>query len=335
MNETAVAGNFSMSSLVVMFIFGVAMLWFGGYLVSAVTYALFEKCKVHEATQESARAIIFSILCAFVPVAAVVSGNNDMAVGALAGQGMVAIGVMVGAFAIAKNLPVDAGLRMKELPILLAAVIIFALLSRGGMSLDRTDGWLLLVLGVVCAMFFMLKNKTAPENRIPEEKRAGFIVSYFKSGGNINVLRAAFMAAIAIMILAVGSAFVVDALGKFCAHYEIPALGIGATIAAFCGIIPVVSSAHGSGVLSSPRLVPGHIAGVCIFSIFICGGLAAEVSPLAISAAFFRVEIPGLFVLAALFWLFIRARETIGKFEGAIMFVTFAAFVWACVRGSL
>jgi cation:H+ antiporter len=334
MNEFAIPETFSMWSLAGLFVFGVAMLWVGGHLVSAVTNVIFEKCKVHEATHESARAIIFSMLGAFVPVAAIVSGSGEMALGALVGQGMIAMGLFLGVFAIAKALPIDASLRMKALPILLAAIVIFALLARGGMSLDKTDGSILIVLGLGCALFYMLVNKTAPENRISVENRTGFLVSYFKSNGNIVSLRIAYMAVVALLVLAVGAAFAVEALEKFCAHYEVSALAVGATAAALCGMIPAVAAAFGSGIFGKPFLVPGYVAGIAIFNLLLCGGLAAEISVMTVPPAFFRVGIPGLFGLAALFWLFIRTRDTIGRFEGAIMFVTWAALVWACFKGS-
>jgi len=334
MNETTSLCNFSIPGFVAALVFGAAMLWVGGNLVSAVVDVVYEKFKVHEATRDVARAVVFSILLAFVPVAATAAGYNEMALGVLAGQGMALIGFLIGSYALAKNMPVDVGLRLKELPILLGSVIVFALLGREKMSLDRTDGTVLLVLGFGCAVFFMLKSRTAPEDRVPEEKRAGFIVSYFKHGGEINGLRVAYMGFVAVLLLAVGAAFVVDAFGRFCAHYSICRLVVGSTAGALFGIVPVVSSALGGGYFSSPKPMQGYVARVCIFNILICGGLVAAIAAPVVPAVYFRAEIPGLFGLAALFWLFIRTRETIGKFEGAIVLVTYLALAWACARAS-
>jgi Ca2+/Na+ antiporter len=335
MNETTVAGGFSIGGFVAALLFGAAMLWVGGYLVSAVAYAVFEKFSVHESMRDGARSVLFSLLLAFVPLAAVAAGFPEMSLGVLAGQGMAAIGFLIGAYALARDMPVDAGLRSKELPILLGAVIVFALLSRAGMTLGRGDGAALVVLGVGCAVLFLLKSKTAPEDRLPEAKRAGFLFSYFRTGGEIKVVRVAYLALVAVLILAVGAAFVVDALGKFCAHYGICRLVMGSTAGALFGILPFVAAALGGGFFSAPKLMEGFVARAGIFNLLIGGGLVAITASPAVPTVYFRAEIPGLFGLAALFWLFVRTREVIGKFEAALVLVTYLALAWACSQASM
>ena len=333
MNEAAIPETFSIWGCAGAYLFGAAMLWLGGYLVSVVTGAVFEKWKVHEATHDAARIVIFSILGAFVPVAAALSGHPEMAIGALAGQGMATIGLLVGISAMCRDLPVDPGLRIKELPILLASVVVFAVLVRVGMFLDRTDGFILIFMGVCCSVFLMLKKKTTPESRIPADK-ASFLASYFLRDGNVVPLRLMYMAVFAILILAVGAAFVVDSIVRAGTHYDFSLLALGATVLSLVGALPFVSAAAGAGVLKRAEKIPGYAAGVVIFNLLLCGGLTVVVSPLAIPPAFFRVEIAAIFGISALLWLFVRTRDSIGKLEGAVLFVTYAALVWACLRGS-
>jgi len=99
--------------------------------------------------------------------------------------------------------------------------------------------------------------------------------------------------------------------------------------------LPMLSRAIVSGRSGHPEAIVSGIITASIFNILFASGVASIAGTLFFMPMLFHVQLPSLFGATILLWLLMRTRSTLDRMEGAVLIVTYAAMMYAAIRGSL
>lgn len=133
-------------------------------------------------------------------------------------------------------------------------------------------------------------------------------------------------------LLLTGGELLVRGASRLARVAGIPPLIVGLTVVAFCTSAPELAVSASSAFAGQADLAIGNVVGSCICNILCVLGLAAILTPLAIDAKLIRWEMPLLFVISAMFYVFSRGG-VIHRWHGVIMILGLVAYIaWTIIQ---
>jgi cation:H+ antiporter len=135
-------------------------------------------------------------------------------------------------------------------------------------------------------------------------------------------------------LLSVGGKFLVDAAVNIAARLGVPALLVGLTIVAWGTSAPELAFNGISAWNDRGPLVLGNVVGANICNLGLIVGVCALIRPLAVADDIVRRELPLTGVLFALLLVLALAGRSLGRADGAVLLVVFAAYsAWTIRQG--
>lgn len=262
-----------------------------------------------------------------VTVDAVLGGTGDVALGNVIGSNIFNILVVLGLSALVIPLAVHAQVIRQEMPIMLGSGFILLFMGLDG-TISLVEGVVLLVLLILYTTFLIVQARRAP----PEETQ-DFVdeIQPAKPGGFDSRWygQATFIIA-GLVMLVLGSNWLVESSVTFARAFGISELVIGLTIVAAGTSLPEVATSVAAALKGERDMAVGNVVGSCIFNTLGCIGLAGVVSgagglAFAPSALSFDIWIMLAAFLACL-PVFLSGRE-IARWEGAVFIAYYAAYV--------
>lgn len=133
--------------------------------------------------------------------------------------------------------------------------------------------------------------------------------------------------------LVLGAHWLVQGASRLAVGVGISPLVIGLTVVAFGTSAPELAVSVASAATDAPEIAIGNVVGSNIFNILLILGCSAVVTPLSIASRLVRLDIP-LMVLASLVTWWFCADGTIGRWEGAGLFVALIIYTsWLILSG--
>lgn len=256
-----------------------------------------------------------------VSTTAAVRGSAGLAVGNIMGSTVANVGLILGIGALLRPIEVHQRLLRRETPLLIIVLFAVIAFSFNG-EIGRFDG-ILLLSGFGLYLWYLRRWGT----------RGGFTDSLvaeaeglIRNGGRqyVNWIRIAF----GIVLLMVGSQWLVQSAINLARMLEIPEEVIGATLVAFGTSVPELAATIAAAVRQLGDIAMGNIIGSNIFNLGLVLGTAALVSPLRLSPFTVVAEvIPALVFSLALVPL-AMSSSTISRREGAVLLSGYAAFIY-------
>ncbi len=140
-----------------------------------------------------------------------------------------------------------------------------------------------------------------------------------------------FLAGLGLLVL--GAEWLVKGASRLAAAAGVSSLVIGLTVVAFGTSSPEFAVSIGSAWQGKADMAVGNVVGSNIFNVLFILGAAAAITPLLVAQDLVRRDVP-LMILASVAVLLLALDGSIGRIDGAVLFVGLAAFTVWVIRAS-
>ncbi|MDC1141522.1 calcium/sodium antiporter [Planctomycetota bacterium] len=262
-----------------------------------------------------------------VSMAGALSGSGDLSVGNVIGSNIANIGLVLGLTCLIRPLPVDVEVFKRDLPAMLAAAVLIAVLPFIGGGVEQGDGvvfmltrWkgalLLCGLGGFLVLMFRAARGGNPE---PDTEDA----EHEKSKRGMQIL----LIILGLAVLLIGGKFFVDGAVTAATKMGVPKLVIGLTVLAIGTSLPELATSIAAMLKGESDIGLGNVVGSNIFNILMVLGAVALISPLALSGRVMTFDIPIMLgfsvAVGALAW----HGKRLGRIDGAILLSAYGLYV--------
>jgi len=266
-----------------------------------------------------------------VSVGAVMNGSTDIAVGNVVGSNIFNVLFILGISAVITPLVVHSQIIRQEVPIMIGASLILAVMILDG-ELGRWESGLLLAL-LGAYVVFLVRQSRAETAEIHEEfegaaRRTGDWDSHWAVQG--------LLIAAGLGLLVLGSNWLVDSAVAFARAFGVSDLVIGLTIIAAGTSMPEVATSVLAAVRGERDIAVGNVIGSNTFNILGCLGVSGLVSRggLGMAPAVLNFDIWVMIAVAiACLPVFIFGRR-IGRRRGLLFLAYYVAYVVYLILGA-
>lgn len=251
-----------------------------------------------------------------------VHGNADVAIGNVVGSNIFNILGILGITAIFFPIAVNKDNMKFEMPLcigvsILLTILVFNFFNGNVPTISRVDGLVLLI----CFALFMWysfyrdrkQNTSAPVQAETQEETTPLWLAITKVLGGLAVL-------------ITSCDFFVDNAVLIAKSFGVNDAFISLTLIACGTSLPELAASVAAALKKNTQLALGNIIGSNIFNITLILGLSSQVMPLnssGITAVDYVVMIGAAIATAIIGW-----KGKIGRFSGALMFISFIAYNW-------
>ncbi|MDZ4728468.1 MAG: calcium/sodium antiporter [Xanthomonadales bacterium] len=259
-----------------------------------------------------------------VSVSAAMSGNSDIAVGNVVGSNIFNVLFILGISAIIAPLVVGVQLIRQEVPLMIGFSLLLILLSLDGL-LGKFDSATLIILLIAYTTFLLIQSRRQNSAAVKSVADSNALSGSLPT--NHWALQVCFIA-IGLVLLVVGSGWLVDSASSFARAIGISDVVIALTIVAAGTSMPEVATSVVAALKGERDIAVGNVVGSNIFNILACLGISGLVAagglpiPPSILAFDFWVM---LAVALACLPIFISGRE-IARWEGIVLLGYYIAY---------
>ena len=266
-----------------------------------------------------------------VSVGAALGGQTDIAVGNVVGSNIFNVLFILGISAVITPLVVHSQIIRQEVPIMIGASLILAVMIVGG-QLSRLESALLLVL-LVAYLVFLVRQSRAETSAVRDEYASGVPrTGEWDSHWAVQVL----LIVVGLGLLVLGSNWLVDAAVAFARVLGVSDLVIGLTIIAAGTSMPEVATSIMAAIRGQRDIAVGNVIGSNTFNILGCLGISGVVSHagLDIAPAVLNFDVWVMIAVAvACLPVFLLGRR-IGRRRGLLFLGYYAAYVVYLIMGA-
>ena len=255
-----------------------------------------------------------------VSVKSIISGNHDIVLGNVIGSNILNILLIVGLSAMVHSLNVKNNTVKKELPIVILISTLFGVLlldktfdkSIVNNAFTRSDGIVLLLFFLVFVyyLFSMMRNKVETDEK--EEYMPLIKAFLFTFGG--------------ILLVVLGSNFVVDSASLIASRLGISAKMISLTVIALGTSLPELVTSIQATRKGEYDIAIGNVIGSNIFNIGIVVGVPVALFGGISKINFNYIDIIAMILSAVLLFIFSYRKYKITKSEGIVFLLMFLAY---------
>ena len=256
-----------------------------------------------------------------VSTAASFKGSNEIAISNVIGSNLFNLMVVCGACALFKSLPVKASTLKAEFPFSILVAGLLMVLGYLGMSIDRVDGAILVILFIGFLVWMVISARKARAEAGEEEEVKV-----------LPVWQCLLYIIVGVAAIVVGGDLVVDSASAIAASFGLSQTLIGLTIVAFGTSLPELVTSLVAARKGEVDMALGNVIGSNIFNVLLIVGVAAVVSPMTMLMENI-VDGVLLIVMSILVLIFAWAKKSINRIEGAVMLLLYAAYIfYICLR---
>ncbi len=136
-----------------------------------------------------------------------------------------------------------------------------------------------------------------------------------------------------LVLLIAGAEALVKGASKIASALGISSLVIGLTVVAFGTSSPELAISLQSTFNNQPDIALGNAVGSNIFNVLFILGIASIITPLVVDQQLVKIDVP-IMIIISFVLLFFGMNGIIGKFEGAVLFITLIAYIIFLIRMS-
>lgn len=268
-----------------------------------------------------------------VSVQAAFNGSGDLAIGNVIGSNIANVLLILGLTALVAPLIVSRQLIRLDVPIMIGASLVTYALAWDG-SLSRLDGALLFAAVVAYTLFLVISSRREKAAEADDEfaKEFGLDEPAKPYAGLIN----AGLVIAGLVLLVLGSNFLVEGAVELARALGLSELGIGLTVIAIGTSLPELATSILAAIRGERDIAVGNIVGSNIFNLLCVLGLASLVSPqaIAVSANALAFDFPVMIAVAVACLPIFFAGYTINRWEGLLFIAYYIAYTLYLVMSS-
>ena len=257
-----------------------------------------------------------------IAVIAAADASPGLAVGNAIGSNITNITLVLGVSALIVPLHVHSGILRKELPLLLAAMLLMLLVIQDN-HLGRTDG-LILWTSVLLLMWWVIRQ--ALINRSEDPMYAEFEQELPRP---MSTRLALVWLVIGLTLLIISSRILVWGAIEIATELGVSDLLIGLTIIAIGTSLPELAAAIAGALKNEHDIVIGNVVGSNMFNTLAVMGIPGLIYPSTLDAGVLQRDVPVVFILtiALVIMAFgFKGQGRINRIEGATLFSCFVGY---------
>jgi cation:H+ antiporter len=256
-----------------------------------------------------------------VSVMSAYSGQADIAVGNVVGSNIFNALFILGVSALIAPLTVALQLVRLDVPIMIGVSALMLMFSVDG-KISKVDGAILFIGGILYTLFLIYQSRKERNSEIQEE--------YAKFGrpSVTQWLLDIFLIIAGLVLLVLGSRWLVDSAIAIARTFGLSELIIGLTIVAAGTSLPELATSAMASFRGERDIAVGNVVGSNIFNILAVLGLSALVSPdgINVSNAALRFDIPVMIAVAIVCLPIFFTGFRIGRREGGLFLGYYIAY---------
>ena len=262
-----------------------------------------------------------------VSLLAALDARGDVAIGNIVGSNIANLGLILGTTALIQPLTMQRTVVLREIPIMIAAALIAAIMAYDG-SISRIDGILLLGCGAAYLGIMFRTGQALPE--VPLEQAVP------RASTRRPLLKHAATGLAGLLLLIVSGRLLVTAAVAAASAMGVSDLVIGLTVVAIGTSLPELATSVLAAWRGFGELAVGNVIGSNILNIFAILGTTAAVHPLGARPEIFNLEIPMMLAFSlAVLPLASRGMKLV-RWEAALLLGAYVAFLMILVsRGTV
>lgn len=252
---------------------------------------------------------------AAVSTSAALKGSAEITIGNVVGSNIMNILLILGITSVISPLTVQKSTVRYEIPMVIGASALLALIGLTDGWVGRTDGMLLLA-GMVLYLLYLLRMSKKGQTVMEEGEKAKENESLFKL---------ALLILIGGVMIVWGSDITVDAASALARHFHMSERLIGLTIVAFGTSLPELVTSATAAIKGKADIAVGNIVGSNLFNILFVVGVSATITPV-IYASDFLIDTIACIAAACLLWLLVARKKKLQRYGGVIMLLCYAGY---------
>ena len=251
---------------------------------------------------------------AAVSISAAVSGSADITIGNVVGSNIMNVLLILGITALIAPIAVDRIAAKVDMPFMLGITLLILPLGIIGNDVNRWEG--ILLLAVFTAYLIYLFRRAMKDSSEEDDGRPTY-----GQGSMWMIL----WTILGLAMIVIGSKLIVYSASEIALEFGVSQRMIALTIVAFGTSLPELVTSATAARRGNTGLAIGNIVGSNIFNILFVTGLTAAITPIAFRNAF--IIDTGVAAFAALIlWLFSLKDRKLGRVNGVIMLLCYAAY---------
>jgi cation:H+ antiporter len=258
-----------------------------------------------------------------VSVDAALSGSVDVAVGNVVGSNIFNVLFILGVSALIVPLAVHAQIVRQEVPIMIAATLLFIVMALDG-RISFGEAVVLLAALLAYTAFLIVQSRRASRETLDEFASEIPPPASWDKHWSVQIL--AVLGGLALLIL--GADLLVGAATSFARAMGVSDLVIGLTIVAAGTSLPEVAASLMAALRGERDIAVGNVVGSNIFNLLGCLGFAGVVAPdgLVVAVELLRIDI-WILLAAMLACIPVFAyRHEIRRWQGALLLVSYISY---------
>lgn len=303
---------------ILLFIIGIAFLYFGGEGLVKGSSRLARSLGINPivigltivACGTSAPEFVVSII-------AVLRGSNDLVIGNIVGSNISNIGLILAISALISPLIIQMRLIKIEVPIMIILSIILYLLAFN-LTIGLFEG---ILIFLVLSTFLIYSSI----NALRESKTVASEYQEFLGPGN-SFLKNSFFILLGLAALIIGARFVVNSSIFMAREAGISELIIGVTAVAVGTSLPELSTSIVAAHRKEHDIVVGNIIGSNIFNIGILG-FVSIIHPIDVNSSVLTYELPVMILFALSAMPIMKTGFKVSRLEGIFLLLFYLLFV--------
>ena len=266
-----------------------------------------------------------------VSIAASMNNQNTLAVSNVVGSNIFNLMVVLGVCAVIAELKVSKDVLKRDYPFSVLCAILLLVAGVIGMTLDRMDGIIFLVIFAVF-IFYLIKSALDARKRGEISEKEREMNEEMEEMEDLPVWKCILYIVGGAIAIKYGGDWVVDSASVIATSFGISATLVGLTICSVGTSLPELVTSIVAARKNELDMAVGNVVGSNVFNILMVLGIAATVSPIAFLTENI-IDIVVLLVFSLITWVLCVTQKKLSKKEGILMLVLYTIYlVYICIR---
>ncbi|MBL7036699.1 calcium/sodium antiporter [Candidatus Microgenomates bacterium] len=312
----------------------ILLIFFSIILIKAAEWVIVALRRIAKKTHTGAFAISAIILAIgtslpelFVGITSSLEGAPNIALGVVLGSNIANIALVTGIIAvIVGRINIHGDYLKRDVGLALVAGLLPLGLMADGV-LGRVDGLILLSVYIAYASSFF---KQRFSEIVEEHKKEGFFYRFWKQINHIdfNGTREYGRLFVGIALLLFSGEMIVKNAQLLASSLGIPIFVIGVVVLAIGTSLPELAFSLRSVEDKHPSMFFGNLLGSTIANSTLIVGITSLITPIKVVAfQDYTVAVFAFIIIFSVFWLFIRSKHRLERWEGAVLILMYLIFV--------
>lgn len=255
-----------------------------------------------------------------ISIQSVLSNHPDIAIGNVVGSNIANILLVIGATTLVWPVVTHRRMALRDGTVMVLATALLVVFCLGGV-IGLYEAMVLALLIIAYTTFTVHKAKT---ERVNADMVEGIEEEIAVS---LPLYLSITMCAAGIGLLSIGSDLMIDGAVLLARDYGWSEAVIGATIIAVGGSSPELITSLVAAFRRHADIGLANVVGSNIFNATAVMGVSGVIAPIPVTAHFLQVDIWVMLVVTVLFFVAMLTRKQLGRVEGVLMLLAYAAYI--------